>query len=299
MWLETISSYSTYLKLEKGLSTNTVAAYRRDIEHFHEWLKSNKAEESPDTISSELIKTYIYHLASEINPRSQSRRISGLKSFFKFLVLTKKRNDNPVDLIESPKAGTKVPVYLSLEEIDNMLSRIDRSKLDGERNRIIIELLYSCGLRVSELTELQLSHLFIDEGFVRVLGKGNKQRLVPLGEHMSSLLSFYLNEIRPLYPTKSQFRDHLFLNRRGAALSRAMVFHITKELALAASIKKKVSPHTLRHSFATHLLQNGADLRSIQMMLGHESITTTQVYLHTDKGELKKLMETYHPRASS
>lgn len=296
-WQTHLDAYKNYLILEKGLAKNTVKSYSSDLEHLAQWCSTLDTKIDPVNIETELIKKYTYEQAKNLSPSSQARRLSALKSFFKFLILSGGRNDNPLELIENPKLGTKIPVYLTVPEIDSLLEHIDRSRIEGERNRIIIELLYNCGLRVSELTELPISHIYIKEGFIKVRGKGNKQRLVPLGDYMISLLEFYLNQIRPYFPVKANSKDTLFLNRRGAAMSRAMVFHIIKELAALAGLKKKVSPHTLRHSFATHLLQNGADLRSIQMMLGHESITTTQVYLHTDRSQLKKIMADYHPRS--
>ena len=231
-----------------------------------------------------------------VNERTQSRILSGLRSFFSFLIFEDYRASNPLDLIESPKIGRKLPDTLSEFEIDKLIGAIDLSTPEGERNRAILETLYGCGLRVSELTNLKMSDLFFDEGFIKVTGKGDKQRFVPILKNTQKYINIYVNEIRNHLKIQPSHEDTLFLNRRGKQLSRAMIFTIIKQLAEKIGLKKSISPHTFRHSFATHLLQNNADLRSIQMMLGHESITTTEIYVHLDKSHLSKIVEKYHPR---
>ena len=260
------------------------------------YLVENKITASPITISSDSIQQFIYDAAKHINARSQSRLISGLRSFFSYLVFEDYRKDNPLELIESPKIGRKLPDTLSEEEIDQIIQAIDLSKPEGERNRAMLETLYSCGLRVSELTNLKLSDLFFDEGFIKVTGKGDKQRFVPIVKSTMKYITIYINEVRSHVPIKKEFEDTVFLNRRGKQLTRAMIFTIIKQLVENIGLNKNVSPHTFRHSFATHLLENGADLRAIQLMLGHESITTTEIYMHLDKTQLTKAIETYHPR---
>ncbi|NNK82535.1 MAG: tyrosine recombinase, partial [Flavobacteriaceae bacterium] len=247
-------------------------------------------------IDNETVQDFVYAIAKEVNARSQSRIISGLRSFFDYLNFEDYRKTNPLELIESPKIGRKLPDTLSTEEIDLLISEIDLSSPQGERNRAIIETLYSCGLRVSELINLKISDLFFEEGFIKVTGKGDKQRFVPIGKQTQKYISIYKNEIRNHIPTVNEYRDTLFLNRRGKQLTRVMIFTIVKQLAVKAGIKKNISPHTFRHSFATHLLENGADLRAIQLMLGHESITTTEIYMHVDKSHLRDVIETFHPR---
>ena len=251
---------------------------------------------SPIAIDTDIVKQFIYEVAKKLNPRSQARIISGLRSFFDYLVFEEYRNTNPTDLLETPKIGTKLPDTLSQDEIDALINAIDLSHLQGERNRTIFETIYSCGLRVSEAITLKNSDLFFEEGFIRVLGKGNKERYVPIHENTQRYITMYQKTIRSHILPQKGFEDTLFLNRRGKGLSRQMIFMILKDLALKIDLKKKISPHTLRHSFATHLLQNGADLRAIQQMLGHESITTTEVYVHVDKSYLKQVVETFHPR---
>ena len=247
-----------------------------------------------------MTKTLYYNssmkLQKKSNPKSQARLISGLRNFFDYLVFEKYRDNNPTELIETPKTGRKLPDTLSLEEIDQLISAIDLSHPQGERNKTILETLYSCGLRVSELITLQMSDLFFEEGFIRVIGKGDKQRFVPVNYETQQYIETYIEYIRSHDPVQKGFEDTLFLNRRGKQLTRNMIFTIIKNLAIEAGIKKKISPHTFRHSFATHLLERGADLRAIQQMLGHESITTTEIYMHLDKSHLKKVVEQFHPR---
>ncbi|WP_124981082.1 site-specific tyrosine recombinase XerD [Nonlabens xiamenensis] len=296
-WSHAAKDFYQYCRLERGLSENTIKAYTRDLSKLTVWLDHSSESATPIDINQEVLRTYLYSLAKTVQPRSQARNLSSLKAFFNYLMLEGYRDDHPLELMESPKIGRKLPDSLSTKEIDSMIQAIDRSTPEGERNRTIVETLYGCGLRVSELITLKISDLFFDEGFIKVLGKGDKQRFVPIGLYTIEIIQLYINEVRIHIPTKSGHTDTLFLNRRGAGLTRAMIFHVIKQLAAKAGIKKKVSPHTFRHSFATHLLQNGADLRSIQMMMGHESITTTEIYMHVDKAHLSKVLETHHPRA--
>jgi integrase/recombinase XerD len=295
-WKQAITYYQNYLKIERGLSQNSISNYSFDIKKLVNWLEENSIEQSPIKIEEETIQQFIYTIAKEVNPRTQSRIISGLRGFFNYLVFEEYRKTNPLELIESPKIGMKLPDTLSLEEIDLIIATIDLSKAQGERNRAIIETLYGCGLRVSELISLKISDLFFYEGFIKVTGKGNKQRFVPIGPQTEKYIKIYRKEIRIHQKINAASKDTLFLNRRGNALSRAMIFHIVKVLAEKAGIKKSISPHTFRHSFATHLLENGADLRAIQQMLGHESITTTEIYTHIDKSHLTQIINKFHPR---
>ena len=295
-WPQAITHYQNYLKIERGLSENSISNYTFDINKLVKWMVLNNVKTSPINIEKETLQEFIYNIAKELNPRSQSRIISGLKGFFNYLIFEEYRATNPLDLIESPKIGRKLPDTLSIEEIDAIISIINLSKPQGERNRAIIEVLYGCGLRVSELISLKISDLFFDEGFIKVTGKGNKQRFVPIGSLTIKFIDIYRNEIRVHQVIKPKAQDTLFLNRRGNELTRAMIFHIVKELTEKAGIQKNISPHTFRHSFATHLLENGADLRAIQQMLGHESITTTEIYTHLDKRHLSQIINNFHPR---
>ena len=295
-WTSYLKEYQNYLRLERGLSENTITNYSFDIEKLILFLNDNNITLNPLHINEETIQEFIYDVSKKVNARSQSRIISGLKSFFSFLVFEDYRKDSPMELIEVPKVGRKLPDTLSVNEIDQLIAAIDLSKNEGERNRAILETLYSCGLRVSELVNLKLSDLFFEEGFIKVTGKGNKQRFVPIGKQTQKFIQIYITHYRNHLMIKKGNEDVLFLNRRGAKLTRAMIFTIIKELAIAIGLKKTISPHTFRHSFATHLLENGADLRSIQIMLGHESITTTEVYMHLDRKFLSEVLNNYHPR---
>ncbi|MCM8571093.1 site-specific tyrosine recombinase XerD [Gramella jeungdoensis] len=295
-WQHALQDYRHYLKLERGLSANSIENYSLDVIKLINFLNVNKIEVSPLNISDKTIQEFIYDASKSLNARSQSRLISGLRSFFGFLVFEDYRKDNPLDLMESPKIGRKLPDTISIEEVDKIIGAIDLSKNEGERNRAIIETLYGCGLRVSELIDLKLSDLFFEEGFIKVTGKGDKQRFVPISDYTVKFINIYKDQVRVHQDIKPEATDTLFLNRRGNKLTRAMIFTIVRRLTEAAGIRKKVSPHTFRHSFATHLLENGADLRAIQQMLGHESITTTEVYVHVDRSHLRKVMEDYHPR---
>lgn len=297
-WKHALKDYTTYLKLERGLSKNSILSYTRDIEKLMSFLESNDINTSPIKIDRLTVQQFIYEIAKVINPRSQARIISGLKSFFGYLIFEDYRKDNPVDLIESPKIGRKLPDTLSETEIDNLINAIDLSTPEGERNRAMLETLYGCGLRVSELIDLKISDLFFEEDFIKVTGKGDKQRFVPISEVNKKYIDIYRNEIRVHLNIQEGFQDILFLNRRGKQLTRAMIFTIVKNLAVAIGLQKNISPHTFRHSFATHLLENGADLRAIQQMLGHESITTTEIYMHVDRSHLAEVMNTYHPRTN-
>ena len=295
-WNSYIKDYQSYLRIERGLSKNTIENYGFDIERLCLFLDGNKMEVSPLKITDETIQQFIYQVSKELNPRSQARIISGLKSFFTYLVFEDYRNDNPLELIETPKTGRKLPDTLAVQEIDALIAAIDLSSNEGERNRAMLETLYGCGLRVSELVSLKISDLFFDEGFIKITGKGNKERFVPIGKLTQKYIQIYQNEVRGNLTIKKGREDTLFLNRRGNQLTRAMIFTIIKDLAVKIGLKKNISPHTLRHSFATHLLENGADLRSIQLMLGHESITTTEIYVHLDRSFLKEVMHSFHPR---
>lgn len=295
-WQSYIKEYQNYLRLERGLSKNTIENYTFDIEKLVLFLNQHDIKVSPITISEEIVQQFIYEIASKVNARSQSRVISGLKSFFNYLVFEDYRKDTPLELIEVPKTGRKLPDTLATEEIDALISAIDLSTPEGERNRAMLETLYSCGLRVSELVGLKISDLFFEEGFIKITGKGNKQRFVPIGGSTIKYITSYVNLIRVHYAVQKGHEDTLFLNRRGKQLTRAMIFTIIKDLALKINLNKTISPHTFRHSFATHLLENGADLRSIQLMLGHESITTTEVYMHLDRKFLSEVLNNYHPR---
>jgi integrase/recombinase XerD len=295
-WNAQIKNYQSYLRIERGLSKNTIDNYSFDIERLCLFLETNAIEVSPIKINEETIQQFIYSVSKEVNPRSQARIISGLKSFFNYLIFEDYRSDNPMELIETPKTGRKLPDTLSVEEIDALIDAIDLSSNEGERNRAMLETLYGCGLRVSELVALKISDLFFDEGFLKITGKGNKQRFVPIGNLTQKYIQIYRDYKRADLSIKKGQEDTLFLNRRGSQLTRAMVFTIIKDLSAKIELKKSISPHTLRHSFATHLLENGADLRSIQLMLGHESITTTEIYVHLDRRFLTEVMNTFHPR---
>ena len=295
-WNSYIKSFQSYLKIERGLSKNTVANYSFDLERFSKFMLENEISISPEKMNEETIQQFIYAVSKEVNARSQARIISGLKSFFSYLIFEDYRTDNPMELIEAPRLGRKLPDTLSIDDIDNLIAAIDLSTPEGERNRAILETLYGCGLRVSEITTLKISDLFFDEGFIKITGKGNKQRFVPIANATQKYIELYKDTIRNHMTIVKGYEDTLFLNRRGKQLTRAMIFTIIKTLAIKINLQKNISPHTLRHSFATHLLENGADLRSIQMMLGHESITTTEIYVHLDRKHLTQIINKFHPR---
>lgn len=290
-WSIVANDYRSYLRIERSLSPNTVNSYLSDIAKFSRFLGPVlPAEVSSDDISSFLVSMH----ESEISKRSQSRMISSLRSFFDFLQLEGKIETNPCEKIDSPKLNRYIPVVLSVEEIDRIISSVDLSEPEGHRNKAIFEMLYSCGLRVSELISLRISDLFFEDAFIRIIGKGNKQRLVPIGEPAMDAVNLYISQSRRKYTSKSE--DVLFLNRRGGKLTREMIFLIVKKQAETAGIRKNVSPHTFRHSFATHLVGNGADLRVVQEMLGHESILTTEIYTHIDSEKWRESIIKYHPR---
>ena len=295
-WKLAQKDYEHYLKIERGLANNSISNYLLDVEKLVLFLERNSILANPIQIQKESVQQFIYEIAKTVNPRSQARIISGLKSFFNYLVFEDYRSDNPMDLIESPKIGRKLPDTLSEKEINALIQAIDLSKPEGERNRAMLETLYGCGLRVSELVNLQISDLYFEEDFIKVTGKGDKQRFVPISDINKKYISIYRKEIRVHQTIQKGFDDILFLNRRGKQLTRAMVFTIIKRLAEKIGLNKNISPHTFRHSFATHLLENGADLRAIQQMLGHESITTTEVYMHVDRTHLADVMNRFHPR---
>ncbi len=292
-----LDDYDAYLSVEKGVSENTRAAYRRDIGKLHSWLSSGGISLRDVTIDT--LRQFIGDLHDVgIAERSQARIVSGLRSYFSFLSIEDYLNPNPAELLEQPRTGLHLPEVLTQEEIDNMIAAIDPDKAEAQRDRAIIETLYGCGLRVSELVNLEISKIYGQEGYLIVRGKGNKERMVPMSEVSLNEIGDYLLE-RVHMDVKPDSRDILFLNRRGGRLTRNRIFQIVKDLAAAAGIRKTISPHTLRHSFATHLLEGGANLRAIQQMLGHESIATTQIYIHLDRTTLRNDILTYHPRNHS
>jgi integrase/recombinase XerD len=295
-WDSYIKSYTAYLTIERGLSKNSIENYSLDIAKLCQFLTQNNITVSPIVIGEETLQQFIYTISKSVNPRSQARTISGLKSFFNYLIFEDYRPDNPMELIETPRLGRKLPDTLNIQDIDNLIAAINLASHEGERNRAMLETLYGCGLRVSELTSLKISDLFFDEGFIKITGKGNKQRFVPISPATQKYIELYKDLVRHKLPIQKGHEDTLFLNRRGKGLTRAMIFTIIKNLAVEIDLHKTISPHTFRHSFATHLLENGADLRSIQLMLGHESITTTEIYMHVDRKHLNQVMQKFHPR---
>jgi integrase/recombinase XerD len=297
-WEIYIQEYENYLKLERSLSENSVEAYVHDVTKLEQFLEISGVEVAPIQIELQHLIDFIEYINElGMTPHSQARIISGLKSFYKFLIYEGELDNDPTALLEAPKLGRKLPDTLSVDEINQILEAIDHSKPEGMRNRAMLETLYSSGLRVSELIGLKKSNLLLDVGFLRVTGKGNKERLVPIGREALKFIEIYQDEVRCHLDIKSESSSILFLNRRGNQLSRQMVFIIIKDLVNAAGIKKTVSPHTFRHSFATHLIEGGADLRAVQEMLGHESITTTEIYTHLDRDYLTQVMKEFHPRS--
>jgi integrase/recombinase XerD len=297
-WDSEIRDFKNYLKLERGLSENSIEAYLRDITKLKEFCQGENSPLEIDLVTSQTLTSFLVTLSQfGLSAHSQARIISGIKAFYKYLMIEKRVANDPTSLIDAPRLGRKLPDTLDLFEIDKLLAAIDHSKLEGPRNRAILEVLYSSGLRVSELTNLKLSNLFLETGFLRVVGKGNKERLVPIGSEAIKYLNIYLKEVRAQQKIKKGEEDIVFLNRNGSRLSRVMIFTLIKNITIRAGLKKKVSPHTFRHSFATHLIEGGADLRAVQEMLGHESITTTEIYTHLDKSYLKQIIEEYHPRS--
>ncbi|MEY3100005.1 MAG: hypothetical protein RIS63_904 [Bacteroidota bacterium] len=294
-WERYIKDFVSYLKIEKGLAQNSILAYQRDVHLLADYFSLTKNK--PEQVSYEELKTFIAHLYDlGLSARSQARIISGIKQFFKYLILERYIQIDPSELLEQPKLGRKLPEVLDIEEIDALLAAIDLSTPEGERNHAMLETLYSCGLRVSELIGLRFSDLYFDEGFIRVIGKGNKERLVPVSGQVIKEISAYTEQTRLAIPIKKGQEHFIFLNRRGAALTRVMIFTIIRQLAQKISLQKQISPHTFRHSFATHLIEGGANLRAVQEMLGHESITTTEIYTHLDQRFLRKAILSHHPR---
>lgn len=294
-WERNIKDFVSYLKIEKGLAENSVLAYQRDVDKLRSYAEGNNKE--AEKITYDDLKHLVNDLhAIGLSPRSQARIISGIKQFYSFLLLEDAIKQDPSELLEMPKIGRKLPEVLSIEEIDALQAAIDMSKPEGHRNKAILETLYSCGLRVSELVNLKLEDLFFDEGFIRVIGKGNKQRLVPVSPSVKKEIDLYTENIRNHQQIKPGHESYVFLNRRGARLTRVMIFTIIRQLANEIGLKKTISPHTFRHSFATHLLEGGANLRAIQEMLGHESILTTEIYTHLDQNFLKEAIISHHPR---
>ncbi|WP_324677729.1 site-specific tyrosine recombinase XerD [Hymenobacter sp. GOD-10R] len=297
-WSVSIKQFEGYLQLEKSLAANSVEAYVRDIHKLRQYLEISKLPAGPDKVTTRLLRDFLTWLGElGMTSTSQARTLSGIKAFYNFLIMEDMLLLDPTDTLEAPKIGRKLPDTLSYEEITQLLEAIDMSTNEGTRNRAIIEVLYSSGLRVSELTELRLSNLYVEQGFVRVTGKGNKERLVPIGRDALKHLGFYLTGVRTHLEIKPGNEDIVFLNRRGTGLSRIMIFNVIKDLAARAGIRKTISPHTFRHSFATHLIEGGADLRAVQEMLGHESITTTEIYTHLDRDYLKQVITEFHPRS--
>ncbi|MFT4031683.1 MAG: site-specific tyrosine recombinase XerD [Siphonobacter sp.] len=298
MWQSYLKNFKTYLTLERSLSEHSIEAYIHDVRKLIEYLDlSGQLSLTPETITDVHLLNFLYYIGElGIVSTSQARILSGLKAFFKFLILEQAISHDPSALIESPKIGRKLPDTLSFPEIENLLAAIDLSTPEGSRNRAILEVLYGCGLRVSELTDLRVSELYFDIGFIRVLGKGGKTRLVPVGRDAIKYTQIYLDEIRRHQTIQKGSEDILFLNRRGKQLTRIMIFLIIKDLSAKIGLQKSISPHTFRHSFATHLIEGGADLRAVQEMLGHESITTTEIYTHLDRDYLKTVITEYHPR---
>jgi integrase/recombinase XerD len=292
-----IKGYKAYLQLEKSQASNTIDGYLRDVSKLFAFLELHYPTQSVLKLELNHLQSFLKWLNEfGIAPTTQARIISGIKSFYNYLIMEDLLKSNPSELLESPKLGRKLPDVLSTDEIDAIIAQIDLSKKEGARNKAIIETLYSCGLRVSELVNLKLSELFFDEGFIKVIGKGNKQRLVPIGSAAVKYINIYKNELRNHLIIDKKHEDFLFLNNRGKQLTRVMIFTIIKRLCEKAGIKKKISPHTFRHSFATHLVEGGADLRAVQEMLGHASITTTEIYTHLDTNYLKENILSYHPR---
>ncbi|MBP9151589.1 MAG: site-specific tyrosine recombinase XerD [Flavobacteriales bacterium] len=297
-WQRAILGFKSYLQLERSLSGNTVEAYVRDISQLRSFIESTSGEETPIGLKTAQLKEFVQQIAElGLSANTQSRMVSGIRSFYKYLLLEDKIDVDPSALLETPKIGRKLPDTLSNDEVVAMIDSIDLSKSEGERNRAILETLYGSGLRVSELTNLKISNIYFNDGIMRILGKGSKERLVPLGGIAAKRISSYIKEIRVHAKIQKGADDFVFLNRRGNPLSRIMIFNIVKKAAYDAGIKKSISPHTLRHSFATELIQRGADLRAVQDMLGHESITTTEIYTHLDRDYLRSNIIQFHPRS--
>jgi len=296
-WQIYIKGFSAYLKLEKGLSSNSIEAYLRDVHKLQEFLQLNKRVKSPGEINQKDLSDFLIQLNGlGIHQRSQARLISGLRAFYKYLLLEELVDIDPTELIESPKLPKNIPGFLTVEEINNIIQQIDMSRPDGQRNRAMFETLYGCGLRVTELVDLRLTNLFLNDGFIKIIGKGNKERLVPIDPSSIKHINLYKYMVRAHQSIKNGEEDVLFLNRRGKRLTRQYVFIALKDLVQQAGIEKKISPHTFRHSFATHLVEGGASLRAVQEMLGHASIVTTEIYTHLDRDYLRQAIIEFHPR---
>ncbi len=297
-WESEIKGFQTYLRVERGLSDNSIHAYVTDLTKLVVFLKNNSIKAGPEKVVLANLKAMLVDLTDKgISPRTQARVISGIKSFYKFLLIEEKIDRDPTALLEAPKVGRKLPEVLTVEEIDSIINMIDTKKSEGQRNKAILETLYSCGLRVSELIDLKISNLFFESGFVKIEGKGSKERLVPVSTKAIKEINLYLSEYRKNLKIHQSAEDILFLNRRGRKLSRVMIFTIIKNLVKKVGLERNISPHTFRHSFATHLIEGGANLRAVQEMLGHESIITTEIYTHLDKEYLKNTITQFHPRS--
>lgn len=297
MWQAYLKGFKAFLQLEKSLSANSVDAYLHDVRMLEQFLSAQYPGVSFNELQPEQLRAFLGSIhEQEMAAASQARILSGVKAFFSYLVEEEVIGRNPAELLEAPKLSRKLPDVLSVDEVEQLFAGIDHSKPEGQRNRAMLETLYSCGLRVSELIGLELTNMYADVGFIRVVGKGNKERLVPIGDEAVHHIALYREHVRNKITPAKGAGNILFLNRRGGALSRVMVFYIIKEAAANAGIRKNIHPHTLRHSFATHLVEGGADLRAVQEMLGHESITTTEIYTHLDRSFLRKTLEQYHPR---
>ncbi len=297
-WDAYTKQFKSYLKLERSLAPNSVDAYLSDIGKLQEFLTINERDTPPTKIVQQDLIDFIEFINElGMSPYSQARMVSGLKAFFRFLIYEEVITKDPSELLEAPKLGRKLPDTLDFPEIEQLLAAIDLSKPEGTRNRAMLETLYSSGLRVSELIELKISNIHEEIGFLKVVGKGSKERLVPIGREALKHIRLYRDHVRIHIPVQSGFEDHLFLNRRGKSLTRVMIFTIIKNLSAQIGLKKNISPHTFRHSFATHLIEGGADLRAVQEMLGHESITTTEIYTHLDRDYLKQVIKEFHPRS--
>lgn len=297
-WSILIKQFISYLKLERSLSDNSIQAYQRDVAKLRQFLEISNIEVSPTGVNSDHLSEFMQYLGKlGLSPHSQARMLSGIKTFYNYLVYEEIIDEDPSSSIEMPKLDRKLPDTLNLSEIENILGAIDMSTPEGTRNRAIIEVLYSSGLRVSELVNLRMNNIYFDIGFMRIRGKGNKERLVPVGREATKYLQIYIEQIRTEVSIEPGFENYVFLNRRGRNLSRVMIFTIIKNLSKKAGINKRISPHTFRHSFATHLIEGGADLRAVQEMLGHESITTTEIYTHLDRDYLRQIITEFHPRS--
>jgi len=296
MWEPYKKGYKAWLQLERSLSDNSIEAYLRDIDKLTQYLQAAGTLKAPDAVELKDLQQFLQWIAGlGLNAASQARILSGIRSFYKYCFIEQIVRKDPTALLESPKQRRALPDVLAFDEIEALIGRIDLSKPEGGRNKAILETMYSCGLRVSEVVGLRLSCLYLDVGYIRVIGKGDKERLVPIGESATKYIRLYQQEIRPQVPIKSGNEDILFLNRRGSKLTRVMIFLIIRDLARQAGLTKNISPHTFRHSFATHLVEGGADLRAVQEMLGHESITTTEIYTHLDREYLRETLHRYHP----